>query len=287
MPSVGDALHDASRRLAPIAGEDARIEAEVLLAHALSTDRAHVLAALHDDMPAEAQVTFEAALARRLAREPLAYIVGHREFYGIDILCEPGALIPRPETEMLVDLALDFIDERGDAISIVDVGTGSGAIAVAVAVNRPRVRILAIEASEDALRVAERNIRHHGVVDRVRLQQADLLAGQGVFDLILANLPYISSDEWLTLEPEIREHEPRTSLLGGERGTEVIERLLADAPDHIAPAGMLAAEIGETQGAALLEVARRSFPEAQAYVMKDFAGRDRVLVIRAERGRVG
>lgn len=287
MSTVGDLLHDAVRSLAPIAGDDARIEAEVLLAHALATDRAHVLAALHDPVPDDARSRFDGVLSRRLAREPLAYIVGHREFYGIDMVCAPGALIPRPETEMLVDIALEEIDRRGATISIGDVGTGGGAIAVAIAVNRPAVRVVAVEKSEDALRVAARNAQRHAVTDRVRLVHGDLLEGEGTFDVILANLPYISSDDWTSLDPEIRDYEPASSLRAGARGTEVIARLLEQAPAHLAAGGVLAAEIGETQAKDLLAVARRSFPEAQVYVMKDFAGRDRVLVVRAERGRVG
>jgi release factor glutamine methyltransferase len=277
-----DALYDAARHLHDAAGGDARLEAEVLFAHASGIDRSHVLARLHEPLSDADERMFSSLLARRIAREPLAYIVGHREFYGIEIICAPGALIPRPETEMLVDLALEEIERRGDGLRIIDVGTGSGAIAVAIAVNAPNARMVASDASDDALAIARRNIDAHDVRERVELRHTSLLDGAGVNDVMVANLPYVSAREWDDLEPEIREHEPRTSLVGGERGTEAIESLIRQAPGHLAPNGVLAAEIGETQAAELLSCARRFFPDARSYVMKDFAGRDRVLVIRRE-----
>jgi release factor glutamine methyltransferase len=162
------------------------------------------------------------------------------------------------------------------------VGTGSGAIALAVAVNAPAARIAATDASHDALAIARRNVDVNGLSARVTLRRASLLEDAGEYDVIVANLPYVSESEWAVLEPEIREHEPRESLVGGETGAEVIERLLAQAPRHLATGGVLAAEIGASQGAQLLSCARQFFPEAHAYVMKDFAGRDRVLVVRRE-----
>jgi release factor glutamine methyltransferase len=278
--TVAELLHDATHRLAAAGVEDARLEAEVLLAHALRVDRAHVLALLHDPLPDDAHITFDTLIARRLRHEPLAYITGVREFYGVDILCAPGALIPRQETEMLVDLALDELRRRGPGLRIADVGTGGGAIAVAIALNAPQARIIAIERSEAALAVARRNCERYGLTGRVELVRGDLLGPPGVFDVIVANLPYVADADWQALAPEIRHYEPREALAAGPAGTEVTERLLAQAPGHLAPHGLLAAEIGETQAAALLAAAHRSFPHAEAYVMKDLAGRDRVLVVR-------
>ena len=282
MPTIGEAVHAAAQRLRDAAEDDARLEAEVLLAHATGIDRTHVLARLHDELPSDHARAFDALVARRAAREPLAYIVGRREFYGIDIVCAPGALIPRPETEMLVDLTLEEIERRGRDVRIVDVGTGSGAIAVAIAVNAPGVRIVASDASEEALAIARRNVEANDLAARVTLRRASLLEDAGMCDVIVANLPYVSEHEWPELQPEIREHEPRGSLVGGERGTEVIEKLIGQAPAHLAAGGVLAAEIGETQAEHLLSCACRFFRDADAYVMKDFAGRDRVLVIRGE-----
>lgn len=287
MRTIAEAVHDAARRLREAAGEDARLEAEVLLAHAMRIERSHLLARLRDELPPGAKASFDGLVRQREAREPLAYIVGYREFYGMDIVCWDAVLIPRPETEMLVGLALEEIERRGDALRIIDVGTGSGAVAVAIAGHVPGVRIIAADASEDALAVAVKNIRAYNLESRVTVRHADVLDGAGVFDLIVANLPYVSDDEWQTLPPEIRGHEPREALVGGERGTEIIERLIAQAPAHLASGGVVAAEIGETQGDSLLAFARRFFPDAHAYVMKDLAGKDRILVIRREGEGIG
>jgi release factor glutamine methyltransferase len=281
MTTIAAALQQSGRRLRDAAGEDARLEAEVLFAHVLNTDRTHVLARLGEEMPRDASTAADALVERRRSREPLAYIVGHREFYGIDIICSPAALIPRPETEMLVDQALEEIERRGP-IRVVDVGTGSGAVAVAIAVNRPDVRVAATDVSDGALRLAARNARRHCVETRVAFDPGDLFAGIGEVDVVVANLPYVSQGDWQELAPEIRDHEPRAALVGGRVGTEVIERLIVAARDHLVAGGLLAAEIGETQAAALVAAARYVFPAAEAYVMKDFAARDRVLVVRRE-----
>ncbi len=281
---IASLIHDATAQFAAASVDDARLEAELLLAHALTTDRAHVLARLSDSIDDAANARFSSLLARRLAREPLAYIVGHREFYGIEIACAPGALIPRPETEMLVEIALDEIRTRGGALRIADVGTGSGAIAIAIAANAPNARITAIDASIDALAIARGNVDRRNVADRIELRAGNLLDNAGVFDVIVANLPYVSASEWQTLQPEVRDHEPRTALVGGVEGTEAIEQLLHDAPPHLASGGVLAAEMGATQGERLATVARINFPDAEVCVIKDLAGLDRVLVVRTAGG---
>lgn len=278
-PSLALALHFAAGDLAEAAGEDARLEAEVLLAHTLGIDCAHLLADLRSSLSLEQTAAFDVLLRRRIAREPLAYIVGHREFYGIEIACSPAALIPRPESEMLVDLALEEARRRGE-IRVVDIGTGTGAIAVAVALNAANARVLATDVSEAALALARRNIERHGVESRVELRKVDLFDGLGVFDVIVANLPYVSEGNWRGLAPELRDHEPKTALVGGETGMEIIEAMLRQAPPHLAPGGVVAAEISDTQGAAALQAAHEAFREAAACVMKDLAGLERMLVVR-------
>lgn len=277
---IAELLHASANRLTAASIDDARLETDVLLAYVLGIDRAHVLARLDDQLDDDTTARFDALLARRVAHEPLAYITGNREFYGIDIACRPGALIPRPETEMLVEIALGEIRRRGDALRIADVGTGSGAIAVVIAANAPRARVTAIDASDAALTVARDNAARAGVADRIDLRTGDLLEDAGVFDVVVANLPYVSAAEWQELQPEIRDHEPREALVGGPVGTEVIERLLRQAPAHLDAAGVLAAEIGAGQGARLLEVACACFPDREACVIKDVAGLDRVLLVR-------
>ncbi len=282
---AAEVLRDAARRLGERDIDDAQLEAVVMLGEAMRIDRTQLLVRLRDDVAVDALAGFDAMVTRRLEREPLAYILGHREFYGIEIECAPGALVPRPETEMLVELALDEIASRGgDVVRVADVGTGSGAIAVAIALNASGARVTAIDASAGALAIARCNVARHRLDESVTLAEGDLLAGAGTFDVIVANLPYVTEDEWPSLAPEIREHEPREALVAGEAGTEIIERLLETAPDHLSAGGVLAAEIGCMQSARLLGVARRRFRNADCHVMKDLGGLDRVLVVRNRRG---
>ncbi len=279
MPTIAETLHRAERELAPIAGEDARLEAVAMVAHVLRVDRAHLLGRLADAVLPDALSAFDGLLRRRSAREPLAYIVGRREFYGVDIVCSSAALIPRPETEMLVDFALASVRRRSGTVTVADVGTGTGAIAIAIAANAPNAHIVATDISAEALGLARDNTRHQGVADRIALERVDLLDGLGLFDLIVANLPYVREDDREALPPEIREHEPRLALVGGATGLEIIERLLDAAPAHLAPRGWLAVELGDTQGAAASRIARDRFPAATVCVKKDLAGLDRMLVI--------
>ena len=278
--TIAQALHVATRRLAPIAGDDARLESEVLLAHVLRAGRAHLLARLQDDLRPDVSAQIEALLARRLAREPLAYITGRREFYGIEFECTPAALIPRPETELLVELALEDLRARHAGARLADIGTGSGAIAIALAAHAPGARITAIDASPAALALARRNAARAGVTEHINFRAGDLLDGGDVFDVIVANLPYVRESDWRQLPPEIRDHEPREALVGGVEGTETIERLLAIAPAHLTADGLLAAEIGADQRDRVLAAARACFPAATVCVIKDLAALDRVLVVR-------
>jgi release factor glutamine methyltransferase len=257
--------------------EDAWLEAEVLLRHALDLDRAHLYARLQEDLSPGDQSAFHSLLARRLAHEPAAYIVGRREFYGLDLDTTPAALIPRPETELLVEEAIARARERP---LIVDVGTGSGAIAVALAVHLPQAAVLAIDVSREALALAARNARRHGVENRISFLQTDLLAPLAQpADIIVANLPYVTSAEWEALPPEIREHEPRAALDGGPDGLREIERLLGQAPSRVRAGGSLLVELGSPQAAPALALARRFFPHALARILPDAAGLDRLLAI--------
>jgi release factor glutamine methyltransferase len=274
---LAQALHEATEALRAADIEDAWLEAELLLRHTLSLDRAHLYARLQEELSSGDQAVFRSLLARRLAHEPTAYIVGQREFYGLDLETTPAALIPRPETELLVQEAL--ARDRGRLL-IVDVGTGNGAIAVALAVHLPQATLVAIDLSREALALAVRNARRHGVESRVSFLQADLLAPLAQpADLVVANLPYVRSTDWEALPPEIREHEPRAALDGGPDGLREIERLLRQAPSCLRPGGSLLVELGSPQGAPALALARRCFPGAAARIMPDAAGLERLLAI--------
>ena len=219
--TLGSALHDAADRLRRAGLDDADLEADVLLRHAIGMDddRAHMLALLREPISPEAAARFNQLIGRRLAHEPTAYLVGFREFYGLKLACSPGALIPRPETELLVEIGLDWLAhlEPSSRPLIVDVGTGNGALAIALAVNCPAARVIAIDTSAGALRLAQRNAAAlGGVATRVGLVRGDLLNPLGApADLIVANLPYVSEADWRALPAEIRAHEPRSALVGG------------------------------------------------------------------------
>jgi release factor glutamine methyltransferase len=280
--SIADVLAGAEARLRGAGVEGARIEAEVLICHALSVTRERLFARLRHAMPADAQQTFTALLARRLAHEPSAYITRHREFYGLEFECTPAALIPRPETELLVELALAWIKDTDVPYpTMVDVGTGTGAIAIATAVNAPNTRVIATDTSRAALTLARGNAETHGVAKHIDFVESDLLSAiRGPFDIIAANLPYIPTRLYQELPPEISGHEPQIALHSGPRGTEVIERLLASASGGLRPRGLLLAEHAWDQGAALRATARRVFPDALIDTKRDLSGNERVLVVR-------
>jgi len=277
--TIAEVLAHAVQRLEDAGIDDALLESEALAAFALGITRSQLLARFRDAMSPDGARAFEAATQRRLHREPLAYILGQREFYGLELVCRAGVLIPRPETELLVDYVLAFVSRRGGAVRVADVGTGSGAIAVAVAAHAREARVVGVDASREALEVARENVERYGLGDRVELRRGDLLESADTFDVIAANLPYVSESEWPGLAPEVRDWEPRDSLVGGREGTEVNERLLACARDHVGAGGLVVCEMGASHGARLSEVARAFFPEARIQVRTDLAGLDRMLVI--------
>ena len=277
--TLAEALHAAQSRLREAGIDDAGLEAEVLLRHALDLDRAQLYARLHEGLDETHRADFQRLINRRVAHEPTAYIVGHKEFYGIDLEVTPDALVPRPETELLVDEALRVAPDGPCAIA--DVGTGCGAIAVALATRLPQAVIYAIDDSERALALAARNVERFGLTSHIRLLRGDLLDPlPEAVDLIVANLPYVKTSDWETLPPEIREHEPRAALDSGPNGTEALERLLRVAPSYLRPKGRLLAEIAWDEGELLVEVARECFPRARVTIEKDLAGLDRILMIQ-------
>jgi len=282
MSTLRETLHRAAQALAKAGSEEAALEAELVLAHALGTDRTHIYQRLPDDLPPAAAAAFEALLRRRLAHEPVPYITGRKEFYGLEFEVTPAAIIPRPETETLIELVLGFTGERGLATPrIADVGVGCGAIAVTLAVSLPRAEIIAVDISAEALALARRNAERHGVAARIDFRQGDLLAPLEVkVDVIAANLPYVRSGDFEAGPPEIREHEPRLGLDGGPDGLRLIERLLRDAPACLRAGGAVFAEIGEEQGEAARSLARACFPQARIEVKQDLSELDRVLVVR-------
>ena len=282
MMPAHQAVAQAAERLAARGIADARLEAEVLARHALGYDRATYFASLREPPDAARQARIERLVGRRAQGEPLAYITGHREFYGLDFIVNPAVLIPRQETELLVDKALEWAAGQGhDAPLIADVGTGSGAIAVALACRLPRARVCAIDASAAALAVADRNRRRHGVAERVALLQGDLLTAvkPGV-DAIVSNPPYIASALLSGLPREVR-REPALALDGGQDGLRLTRRLIAQAARRLNRGGLLLVEIAPEQAGLALGLAQAAFPGAAAWVAEDGMGRARCVGVEA------
>ncbi len=283
--TVSAALQDAARRLDAARIDAPRIVAEALLAHVLSLVRAQLLARPETPLSLDQLSRYQVLVERCTSGEPLAYVIGHREFYALDFVVDPRVLIPRPETELLVETAIRMAGARPAAQEgeyvIADVGTGSGAIAVALAVHLPFVRVVATDISPDAIAVASQNARRHGVTERITFKVGNLLESiEPPVDLLAANLPYVRTEEWKHLARPIRDHEPAIALDGGPDGMHVVSRLLHDAPGVMRSGGSILVEIGASQGIAAAELARDSFPDADISVATDPAGLDRLLVVR-------
>jgi release factor glutamine methyltransferase len=278
---VSEALAEAGVRLRNEGVESPRLDGELLLAHVLSTNRAAILAQPNQHLTLKELTQYRNLVARRSAREPLAYILGHREFFGLDFYVDRRVLIPRPETELLVECALEIAQQSAPPVAIADVGAGSGAIAVSLAVHLPGATVYALDDSPGALDVIVDNAQRHGVSDRVSCIRSDLLTAlPDLVDLITANLPYVTTGEWEKLIPEIRDHEPRAALDGGGDGLALIRRLLATAAPHLRSGGAILVEIGAGQGSTVVELARKSSPLGTVQLLQDYAGLDRLVVVR-------
>ncbi len=281
---VSEALRQGTRLIQSTGSDEARLEAELLLMHALKTDRVHLYERLQGELPARAGDYYQRLLDRRLAHEPTPYIVGHKEFFGMEFEVARSTLIPRPETETLVGLIIAFARDRytDSRFTAVDAGTGSGVIAIAMACELPNARVIATDVSKRAMALARRNAERHDVAERIEFVDGDtLLPVERRADIIAANLPYVTTEDWLATPPEIREWEPRKALDGGIDGLRCIRRLFRQAPGKLARNGALFAEIGDRQGKAAHSLAEEAFPEAEVEVRPDLAGRDRVICVYA------
>jgi release factor glutamine methyltransferase len=292
--TVGGLLRDAAVRLTESGSETPRLDAEVLLGHVLRVDRATLLAGPEASVGAEAAREFERLVERRSSGEPVSYIRGIKEFYGVAFTVDPRALIPRPETETLVDLAVALIGTMltahprspDDPLRVWDVGTGSGAIAVAIAIHNRRrgyssdVRLRATDASADALALAIENAVVHGVADVIDFRQADLAYGaeSEPVDLLLANLPYIPTDTLPTL-PKAVSFEPASALDGGPDGLALIRRLIEQLASALREGGVSLLEIGSDQADAARAAATTLGDGWSVDVHDDLTGRPRVLEI--------
>jgi release factor glutamine methyltransferase len=278
--SPGNLVGWASRVLALAGSSTPRLDAEVLLASVLSVTRAQLYA--HWDRVLEPQQIEQYAdlIRRRKAREPVAYLIGQRSFYDVELSVDPGALIPRPETEHIVDEALAWARHQKDCLRVLDCGTGSGALAVVLARRLECARVWAVDISRAALAVAARNVDRYHLGDRILLVCGDLASAfGGMFDLIVANLPYIARAELDTLPPEVGEYEPRLALDGGNDGLDVVRRLLGQSRELLAHPGLLLLEIDPRQAEAAQALALRVWPGAESRIIRDYAEWPRVLMV--------
>lgn len=276
-------LTAATKHLQASGSDTPRLDAEVLLGHVLGLERIQLYVQHDRPLVPEELNAYRRVIARRARREPVAYIVGMKEFRSLTFRIDRRVLVPRPETEILVEEALRELEARFPAERhgrVADVGTGSGAIAVAMAKERAALHIVATDVDPAALDLARENVRLHSLSDRVELRRGDLLAPLAAerFWAVVSNPPYIAESEWGDLPPEVRVYEPKGALLAGKDGLAVIRRLVDEAPGVLVPGGFLALEIGAGQAEAVVALAReRGY--ASWRVVKDLAGRDRVVVL--------
>ena len=312
--TVREALRAGAELLHKAGIDSARLDAEVLLRHFLGMEKAELYLGSDLALNAMAEREFQKLLLRRAGREPIAYITGHKEFWSLDLVVTPEVLIPRPETELLVELALaratrvvpphpslspvvggegkreEAGDSRSDAFAcldskpplrILDLGTGSGAIAVALAKELPQGEIRAVDISAAAIEIARLNARRHGVEERMGFFCGDLFEPVAEeregFDLIVANPPYIRSGELAGLAPEIREWEPNTALDGGADGLLYYRRIIAGAGDYLKAGGSILLELGDAMGEAVARLFADSGGFEPAQVYRDYAGKERVI----------
>ena len=255
--------------------DDASLEAEILLRHVLEITRPQLYQELDAELSKTEENSYSELIARRQQGEPSAYITGHREFYGLDFYVDRNVLIPRPESELLVEKVLEIANSR-DIATMVDVGTGCGAIAISLAKNLTGIKIYATDISLAALKVAERNCHRHSVTDRIELLHGDILEPlPGAIDLIIANLPYVRKSEVPDSGP--LSFEPLLALDGGCDGISMINALCVQAKDKLSHGGVMLLEIGEGQADAVTDIIQDAFSSARIEVTVDYAGIERVV----------
>ena len=285
MTTLAESIQKAAARLAAHKVPDARRDAELLLCHALGRDRAWLLVHMQDQLNAPGERVYEQYIDRRAVREPLQYITGLQEFWGLPFIVTPDVLIPRPETEFVVEAALKAVRGNSSPV-IVDLCTGSWCIAVSIARELPEARIFATDRSDAALDIAGKNALQNGVADRIQFLSGDLFIPLnrtdivGRIDVITANPPYIRRDELPVLQPEVRDFEPEVALIAGPSGTEIAERIIDAATAYLRSGGSLIMEMGFGQSEALRSIVEKTGSYRPLEVLKDLAGIERVIVAK-------
>jgi len=278
--NLREILNSAGETLMRTGSPDAQLEAEVLIRHVLRIDRATFFRDLEQPVTDRDRKRLDDLVIRRLNREPLNYITGLREFYGLDFEVSDSVLIPRQETELLVDTVISLARSRPKCeMKICDIGTGSGAIAVSVAVNLPSAEVMAIDISQRALDIADANRRMHGVYNRVSLRRGNLLEPvDWKPEIIVSNPPYIRRSDLSLLQPEIQ-YEPSVALDGGSDGLEVIRGLLRQSSDKVSTTGAILFEIDSSQKDSARMLSREYFPNSEISILDDLSGNSRAILI--------
>ena len=278
--NLKETLNATGETLIKTGSPDAKLEAEVLIRHVLGIDRATFFRDLEEPVTDSDRQHLDDLVVRRLRREPLNYITGFREFYGLSFEVSDSVLIPRQETELLVETVISLARSRPKhEIKICDVGTGSGAIAISLAVNLPFAEITAIDISQSALDIADANRRTHGVYNRVALRRGNLLEPEDFKpEIIVSNPPYIPMGDLSLLQPEIQ-YEPRVALDGGTEGLELIRGLLSQSLDKVSSTGAILFEIDSSQENSARILAREYFPNSHISVLDDLSGSSRAILI--------
>ena len=286
MPTISQAIAEGAGRFRESRVAEERRTAGVLLCHVLGVDRTYLLTRSEEQIDEERYRKYLALVERRVTGEPLQYITGHQEFYGLDFTVTPAVLIPRPETEFLVERLIRLVRElRNETPLIVDLGTGSGCIAVTLALHIPGARVIAIDSSKAALDVARANAERHSACDRIEFVEGDLLAPLGErrldtpIDILASNPPYVGEDRPELIQREVSQWEPHAAFCGGNDGLDFYRRLLLDAPRYLEPGGYLVFEIGYGQLDAILELINRSALEL-VDITDDLQGIPRTLALR-------
>jgi release factor glutamine methyltransferase len=277
LATVGESLDVLTQRLDKT-GQTPGLDARSLLARLMDRSSAWVLAHREAALTASQSAALESMVARLESGVPLPYVLGKWEFYNLQFILSKDVLIPRPETELLVERAIAWLQAHPDRRHAIDVGTGSGCIGIALAFNIPDLQVLATDISGQALEIARRNAVNHGVAERMEFLQCDLFPPKLEFDLIAANLPYIPTKTLHKLS--IFGREPTLALDGGSGGLDIIRRLLTGAPDRLVPGGLLLVEIEASEGPPALSLAWDAFANAEIHLHKDLSGRDRILEIQ-------
>jgi release factor glutamine methyltransferase len=262
--------------------ESPRLDAEILLAHARGCQRIQLYTQYDAPLEPEERATMRDLVRRRATLEPVAYLVGFREFFGLDFEVETGVLIPRPDTESLVVTALEILNEL-PASNVLDVCTGTGCVPVAIAANCETATLTAIELDDHVYQIAQRNIKKHDLANRISLLQGDLftpLSSDASFDVITANPPYVTDEEMDTLQPDVRLHEPQLALRGGADGLDIVRRLIAESSSWLNDNGALLLEIGDQQSGAVMELFADANKYEPAQIVKDLGGHSRVVWAR-------